>query len=43
LQRRPCDSGAAAKKVHDSYMAFRDPTAEWSRISIKGVLEAREG
>jgi hypothetical protein len=43
LQRRPHDPDAAAKGVHDSYMAFRDRTAEWSRISIKGVLEAREG
>jgi TRAP-type mannitol/chloroaromatic compound transport system substrate-binding protein len=34
---------AAARKVHDSYLAFRDRTAAWSRISIKAVLEAREG
>jgi TRAP-type mannitol/chloroaromatic compound transport system substrate-binding protein len=34
---------AAARKVHDSYMAFRERTAAWSRISIKAVLEAREG
>ena len=33
----------AARKVHDSYMAFRERTAAWSRISIKAVLEAREG
>ena len=33
----------AARKVHDSYVAFRDRTAAWSRISIKAVLEAREG
>jgi TRAP-type mannitol/chloroaromatic compound transport system substrate-binding protein len=32
-----------ARKVHDSYAAFRDRTAAWSRVSIKGVLEAREG
>ena len=32
-----------ARKVHDSYAAFRDRTAPWSRISIKAVLEAREG
>ena len=32
-----------ARKVHDSYAAFRDRTAAWSRISIKGVLDAREG
>jgi hypothetical protein len=24
-------------------VAFRDRTAQWSRISIKAVLEAREG
>ena len=35
--------GAAAKKVHDSYVAFRERTGLWSRISIKAVLEAREG
>jgi TRAP-type mannitol/chloroaromatic compound transport system substrate-binding protein len=35
-------TGAAAKKVHESYMAFRDRTAAWSRISIQGVLESRE-
>ena len=32
-----------ARKVHDSYAAFRERTAAWSRISIKAVLEAREG
>jgi TRAP-type mannitol/chloroaromatic compound transport system substrate-binding protein len=32
-----------ARKVHDSYAAFRDRTAAWSRVSIKGVLDAREG
>jgi TRAP-type mannitol/chloroaromatic compound transport system substrate-binding protein len=32
-----------ARKVHDSYAGFRDRTAPWSRISIKAVLEAREG
>ena len=32
-----------ARKVHDSYRAFRDRTAPWSRVSIKAVLEAREG
>jgi hypothetical protein len=34
---------AAARKVHDSYVAFRERTAQWSRISLKAVLEAREG
>ena len=32
-----------ARKVHDSYAAFRDRTVAWSRVSIKAVLEAREG
>jgi TRAP-type mannitol/chloroaromatic compound transport system substrate-binding protein len=31
-----------ARKVHDSYVAFRERTGAWSRISIKSVLEARE-
>jgi TRAP-type mannitol/chloroaromatic compound transport system substrate-binding protein len=35
-------TGAAARKIHDSYVAFRDRTAAWSRISIKGVLDSRE-
>jgi TRAP-type mannitol/chloroaromatic compound transport system substrate-binding protein len=34
---------AGAKKVHDSYVAFRDKVATWSRISTQAVLEAREG
>ena len=34
---------AAAGKIHDSYLAFRDRTAQWSRISIKAVLDARDG
>jgi TRAP-type mannitol/chloroaromatic compound transport system substrate-binding protein len=34
---------AAARKIHDSYRAFRDRTAQWSRISIKAVLDARDG
>jgi TRAP-type mannitol/chloroaromatic compound transport system substrate-binding protein len=32
-----------ARQVHDSYLAFRDRTAPWSRISLRAVLEAREG
>jgi TRAP-type mannitol/chloroaromatic compound transport system substrate-binding protein len=32
-----------ARRVHASYTAFRDRTAAWSRISLKAVLEAREG
>jgi TRAP-type mannitol/chloroaromatic compound transport system substrate-binding protein len=35
--------GDTARKVHDSYLAFRERTAPWSRVSIKAVLEAREG
>jgi TRAP-type mannitol/chloroaromatic compound transport system substrate-binding protein len=31
------------RKIHDSYMAFRDRTARWSDISIKAVLGARAG
>ena len=34
---------AAAQKVHDSYMAFRDQVAAWSRISLQAVLAARQG
>jgi TRAP-type mannitol/chloroaromatic compound transport system substrate-binding protein len=34
---------AAARKVHDSYLAFRERTSQWSRVSIKAILEAREG
>jgi len=34
---------AIARKVHDSYSAFRDRSAAWSQTSIKVVLEAREG
>jgi TRAP-type mannitol/chloroaromatic compound transport system substrate-binding protein len=33
----------AARKVHDSYLSFRDRTGAWSRISLKAVLESREG
>jgi TRAP-type mannitol/chloroaromatic compound transport system substrate-binding protein len=32
-----------ARKVHDSYAAFRERSAPWSRVSIRAVLEAREG
>jgi TRAP-type mannitol/chloroaromatic compound transport system substrate-binding protein len=34
---------ANARKVHDSYVAFRERAAAWSRISLKAVLEARDG
>jgi TRAP-type mannitol/chloroaromatic compound transport system substrate-binding protein len=32
-----------ARRVHESYSAFRSRTAAWSRVSLKAVLEAREG
>jgi TRAP-type mannitol/chloroaromatic compound transport system substrate-binding protein len=34
---------APARKVHDSYMAFREKISAWSRISLQAVLEARQG
>ena len=34
---------AAARKVHESYVAFRDKISAWSRISLQAVLEARGG
>jgi TRAP-type mannitol/chloroaromatic compound transport system substrate-binding protein len=34
---------ATARKVHDSYVGFRDRIAAWSRISLRAVLEARDG
>jgi len=34
---------AVAAKVRDSYQAFGDKVAAWSRISTQGVLRAREG
>jgi len=34
---------APAQKVHDSYLAFRERAGAWSKISIKAVLEGREG
>jgi len=37
------DKSAGARKVHESYVGFRDKVAAWSRISIQAVLEAREG
>jgi TRAP-type mannitol/chloroaromatic compound transport system substrate-binding protein len=33
---------ATARKIHDSYLAFRDRAGAWSRISLKAVLEGRE-
>ena len=34
---------AAAKKVHDCYLAFRERAGAWSRISLKAVLEGGRG
>jgi TRAP-type mannitol/chloroaromatic compound transport system substrate-binding protein len=34
---------AGARKVHESYMAFRAKVSAWSRVSLQAVLEAREG
>jgi TRAP-type mannitol/chloroaromatic compound transport system substrate-binding protein len=31
-----------ARRIHESYVAFRQRTAAWSRISLKAVLDARE-
>jgi TRAP-type mannitol/chloroaromatic compound transport system substrate-binding protein len=33
--------GATARKVHDSYLAFRERVSAWSKISLRAVLEAR--
>lgn len=32
-----------ARRINDSYSAFRSRTAAWSRVSLKAVLEARDG
>jgi TRAP-type mannitol/chloroaromatic compound transport system substrate-binding protein len=32
----------AARKVHDSYVAFRSKVAPWSRISLQAILETRQ-
>jgi TRAP-type mannitol/chloroaromatic compound transport system substrate-binding protein len=32
----------SARKVHDSYVVFRDKIAAWSRISLQAVLASRE-
>ena len=31
-----------SRRIHDSYLGFRDKNARWSRVSIRGVLESRE-
>jgi TRAP-type mannitol/chloroaromatic compound transport system substrate-binding protein len=33
--------GATSRKVHDSYVAFRERVSAWSKISLRAVLEAR--
>ncbi len=35
-------SSAIAKKIHESYLGFRERTARWSRVSIRAALEARD-
>ena len=37
------ERSAVGRKVHESYMAFRERAAAWSGISLKAVLESREG
>jgi TRAP-type mannitol/chloroaromatic compound transport system substrate-binding protein len=32
-----------ARRINDSYAAFQTRTAAWSRVSLKAVLEARDG
>ena len=34
---------AIARRIHDSYVSFRERASAWSRISMRAVLEAREG
>ncbi|HLH89794.1 MAG TPA: TRAP transporter substrate-binding protein [Xanthobacteraceae bacterium] len=37
------DKSAIARRISESYAAFRKSTAAWSSVSLKAVLEAREG
>jgi TRAP-type mannitol/chloroaromatic compound transport system substrate-binding protein len=39
--RELSDRSAISAKVHDSYTAFRERNAPWSRMSIESVLRAR--
>jgi len=32
-----------ARRIGESYAGFRSRTAAWSRVSLKAVLEARDG
>jgi TRAP-type mannitol/chloroaromatic compound transport system substrate-binding protein len=34
--------GTIARKIHESYLGFRERTSLWSQVSIKAVLEARD-
>jgi TRAP-type mannitol/chloroaromatic compound transport system substrate-binding protein len=34
--------GDIARRIHESYVGFRERTAPWSRISLKAVLDARD-
>jgi TRAP-type mannitol/chloroaromatic compound transport system substrate-binding protein len=31
-----------SRRVHDSYLGFKERTAPWSRVSVKAMLDARE-
>jgi TRAP-type mannitol/chloroaromatic compound transport system substrate-binding protein len=33
---------ALSRRVHDSYVGFKESTAPWSRVSVKAMLDARE-
>jgi TRAP-type mannitol/chloroaromatic compound transport system substrate-binding protein len=39
--RELAERSAVSRKIHDSYLAFRERTAAWSRVSIEPVLAAR--
>jgi TRAP-type mannitol/chloroaromatic compound transport system substrate-binding protein len=36
-------SSDIAKRIHESYSGFRERNSRWSKVSIRAVLEAREG
>jgi TRAP-type mannitol/chloroaromatic compound transport system substrate-binding protein len=40
--RELADRSAISRKVHDSYLTFRERTAAWSRVSIEPLLAARD-
>jgi len=35
------ERSASARKIHDSYVGFRDRIGNWSRVSLQAVLAAR--